>query len=1039
MGLGLAVISEGPLSAPAPPVPVTEAVRLARALYGLGSESDVRAVALPGEYDANFEITARDKGRFVLKVMHPAREASLVDLQCKALDHLAVAVPELNLPRVQRARSGEVITSLSMTGPDERTRVNRIVWMLSYVEGTPLADAKPRTDDMLMSLGRFLGAMDRGLAGFAHPASERDFKWDLSTAGWIEGSLARIEDAASRALVERALALFKEHVAPALPTLPRSVVHGDANDHNIIVDSADAEPRRVASVIDFGDMHLGLTVGEAAVGATYAILGRKDKLAAAALVVRGYHQERPLAPSEIGVMFPLILARLAVSVTNSAIRKEVRPDDSYVTISEAPAWEALESLLKIPPALANATFRQACGLPVTERAREVMAWIEANADQMAPILDQDLRTEPSLVFDLSVASPFLGADPAAALTANLTDTLFREMRRAGVKVGVGRYDEARRLYVSPLFGPGETATDERRTVHLGVDVFVEAGTRIYAPLPGVVHILVNNDAPQDYGPLLVLKHETDAGVAFFTLYGHLSMDTLTKLRVGQKVADGFEIARVGSPPKNGDWAPHLHFQVILDLLGLGPDFPGVCRASEREMWKGLSPDPNPILGIPAERFGKPPESFETTLTKRRRLLGGNLSLSYDRPLKFVRGFGAYLYDETGRAFLDMYNNVPLVGHSHPRVVRAAQEQLGLLNTNTRYLHDHVVRYAERLTALMPESLRVCFFVNSGSEANDLALRMARTHTGQQDVIVLENAYHGHTTSLIEVSPYKFDRPGGSGRSHLVHVAPMPDDYRGSFRRDDPEAGVKYGRAVGHVVSRLGQAGKRLAAFIAETLPSVGGQIVPPPGYLAEVYGHVREAKGLCIADEVQVGFGRLGTHTWGFEMQRVVPDIVVLGKPIGNGFPLGAVVTTEEIARSFDNGMEFFSTFGGNPVACAAGLAVLDVVRDEGLQARALDVGTNLMAVLRMMMEEHRLIGDVRGSGLFIGVELVLDRATREPAPVQAKRVVNRLRDHGILTGTDGPHENVIKLRPPLVLTHEDADLFLTAFDQVLREDRLRL
>ena len=600
------MISEGPLSAPAPPVPVTEAVRLARALYGLGSESDVRAVALPGEYDANFEITARDKGRFVLKVMHPAREASLVDLQCKALDHLAVAVPELNLPRVQRARSGEVITSLSMTGPDERTRVNRIVWMLSYVEGTPLAEAKPQTDDMLMSLGRFLGAMDRGLAGFAHPASERDFKWDLSTAGWIEGSLARIEDAASRALVERALALFKEHVAPALPTLPRSVVHGDANDYNIIVGSADAEPRRVASVIDFGDMHLGLTVGEAAVGATYAILGRKDKLAAAALVVRGYHQERPLAPSEIGVMFPLILARLAVSVTNSAIRKEVRPDDPYVTISEAPAWEALESLLKIPPALANATFRQACGLPVTERAREVMAWIEANADQMAPILDQDLRTEPSLVFDLSVASPFLGADPAAALTANLTDTLFREMRRAGVKVGVGRYDEARRLYVSPLFGPGETATDERRTVHLGVDVFVEAGTRIYAPLPGVVHILVNNDAPQDYGPLLVLKHETDAGVAFFTLYGHLSMDTLTKLRVGQKVADGFEIARVGSPPKNGDWAPHLHFQVILDLLGLGRDFPGVCRASEREMWKGLSPDPNPILGIPAERFGKPP-------------------------------------------------------------------------------------------------------------------------------------------------------------------------------------------------------------------------------------------------------------------------------------------------------------------------------------------------------------------------------------------------------------------------------------------------
>jgi 4-aminobutyrate aminotransferase-like enzyme len=910
--------------------------------------------------------------------------------------------------------------------------------MLSYVEGTPLAEAKPRTDDMLTSLGRFLGVLDRGFAEFAHPASERDFKWDLSRASWIEGSLQGIEEPESRARVARALTLFKEHVVPVLPLLPRSVIHGDANDYNVLVKPLDAEPRDVASVIDFGDMHQGLSVAEVSVGATYAILGRKDKLAAAAIVVKGYHQERPLQEVEIKALFPLILARLAVSVTNSAIRKEVRPDDPYVTVSEAGAWDALEALLEIPPALAHAIFRQACGLPAVEKANEVVAWIEAQADVIAPVLDFDLRTEPSLVFDLSVGSPMLGADPSATSTANLTETLFGEMRKAGVKVGVGRYDEARLLYVSPLFGEGTAPTDERRTVHLGVDLFVEPGARVYAPLPGEVHILHNNNAPQDYGPMLVLKHQTDAGITFFTLYGHLSEDTLTRLKVGQKVAEFDEIARVGAPPQNGDWAPHLHFQVVLDLLGLDRDFPGVCRASEREMWKTLSPDPNPILGIPKERFGQPLDSPETTLEKRHRLVGSSVRLSYDRPLKFVRGFGAYLYEQTGRAFLDMYNNVPLVGHSHPRVVRAAQEQLGLLNTNTRYLHDNVVRYAERLVALMPEPLRVCFFVNSGSEANDLALRMARTRTGCDDVIVLENAYHGHTASLIEISPYKFLGPGGGGQSHRVHVAPMPDDYRGPFRRDDPEAGVKYGRAVGHLVSRLRKAGRRPAAFIAETLPSVGGQIVPPLGYLAEAYGHVREAKGLCIADEVQVGFGRLGTHHWGFEMQGVVPDIVVLGKPIGNGFPLGVVVTTEEIARSFDNGMEFFSTFGGNPVACAAGLAVLDVVRDEGLQDRALDVGTNLLAVLRMMMEEHRLIGDVRGSGLCLGVELVLDRVSGEPAPAQAKHVVNRLRELGILTGTDGPHENVIKLRPPLVLSHEDGDLFLSAFDQVLREDRAR-
>jgi len=1033
------VISEGPLGTPAPAVPLAEAVRLARVLYGLGSEKDVQATALPGEYDSNFDIAAKDKGRFVLKVMHPAREPSLVDLQCKALGHFANTVPSLTLPRVQKARSGELVTSLSMPAADEKTRVNRLVWMLSYVEGAPLAAAKPRTDEMLASLGRFLGALDSGFAGFAHPASERDFKWDLSKAGWIEGDLQKIEEPESRARVEKALALFKEHVAPVLSELPRSVIHGDANDYNVLVQPVTAARREVASVIDFGDMHLGLSVAEVAVGATYAILGRSDKLAAAAMVVKGYHQERPLQPLEIKALFPLILARLAVSVTNSTIRKEMRPDDPYVTVSEAGAWDALEALLKIPPALAHATFRHACGLPAVERADEVLAWLSTQADLVAPILDFDLRTEPSLVFDLSVGSPLLGADPVAAGTARMTETLFAEMRRTGVKVGVGRYDEARLLYVSPLFGEGAASTDERRTVHLGVDLFVAPGARVYAPISGEVHILVNNDAPQDYGPLLILRHQTDAGIPFFTLYGHLAEDTLTRLKVGQKVEPFDEIARVGAPPKNGDWAPHLHFQIILDLLGLDRDFPGVCRASEGGMWRALSPDPNPIVGIPKENFGAPPDSPQTTLEKRRRLIGPSVRLSYERPVKFVRGFGAYLYDETGRAFLDMYNNVPLVGYSHPRVVREAREQLGLLNTNTRYLHDHVVRYAERLTALMSDPLRVCFFVNSGSEANDLALRMAKIRTGSLDVIVLENAYHGHTQALIDASPYKFLGPGGGGQSPHVHIAPMPDDYRGLFRRDDPEAGVKYGRAVGDLVNHLGEASRRPAAFIAETLPSVGGQIVPPQGYLAEAYAHVRKASGLCIADEVQVGFGRLGTHQWGFEMQGVVPDIVVLGKPIANGFPLGVVVTTEEIAKAFDNGMEFFSTFGGNPVACAAGLAVLDVVKEEGLQQRALEVGTNLISVLRMMMEEHRLIGDVRGSGLFLGVELVLDRATGEPAPVQAKYMVNRLRDLGILTGTDGPHENVIKLRPPLVLTDADADLFLSRFDEVIREDGARI
>jgi 4-aminobutyrate aminotransferase-like enzyme len=395
----------------------------------------------------------------------------------------------------------------------------------------------------------------------------------------------------------------------------------------------------------------------------------------------------------------------------------------------------------------------------------------------------------------------------------------------------------------------------------------------------------------------------------------------------------------------------------------------------------------------------------------------------------------YLYDDTGHAYLDVYNNVPLVGHSHPRVVKAAQEQLALLNTNTRYLHDNVNRYAERLTQLLPEPLRVCFFVNSGSEANELALRLARVHTKREDVIVLEHAYHGHTSTLIDISPYKFDGPGGSGKKPWVHVAPLADDYRGLYRRDDKQAGAKYARHVAEILERTRVEGRGIAAYIAETLPSVGGQIVFPPGYLAEVYSHVRAAGAVCIADEVQVGFGRLGTHFWGFETQGVLPDIVVLGKPIGNGFPLAAVITTAEIAESFNNGMEFFSTFGGNPVASAAGLAVLDVLEEEHLQEHALQTGTYLMRSLKSLQERNTLIGDVRGSGLFLGIDLVLDRDTRAPAPLQASYIVNGLRDCCILTGTDGPHHNVIKLRPPLVFSQADADLFVRTLDAILQED----
>lgn len=938
---------------------IERARQLARREWGIEAEP----IRLPGEYDDNFRLDAADGSTWVLKVMHPDRPGELIDLQCRALHHLAARAPGLDLPRVLPARNGELALRVEAEGRP------RWAWLLRWVPGRVWAESGPHPPERLASAGRLLGQLDAALLDFDHPGAHRELKWDLGRAGWIREHLERLPGVRRR-WVERFLALYDGEVAPRFSGLRRSVVHNDANDYNLVVDGDRL------SLVDFGDMVRTATVCEPAIAAAYAVLHRPDPLAAAARLAAGYHAAFPLTEAEISLFFPLLCARLCVSVVNSALRRAQVPDDPYVVVSEAPAWEALERLAAIPPRFAGYTFRRACGLPPPP--------------EVAPLAD-GLAT--ARVFDLGAGSLWLGAEPRPAEA--VVEAVYREL--AG-QVGVGRYGEPR--VPEPL---PEPPTAEHPTVHLGLDLFVAAGAEVRAPLAGTVHAVPERR--------LILRHD-----GFFTLYRGL----VPSLAPGEPVAAGQSLGHAAGP---------LHFQVAYDLPEREADFPAFCRASERELWTARCPDPTVLLGIPAARFPAPEPDRQETLLARRALLGRNLSLSYEAPLKIVRGWRQYLYDDTGRAYLDVYNNVPLVGHSHPRVVRAIQAQAALLTTNTRYLHDNATRYAARLTALMPEPLRVCYFLSSASEANELALRLARAHTGRQGFIVLEAAYHGHTTSLIDLSPYKFDGPGGAGRRPWVHVAPLPDGYRGPYKRSDPEAGRKY---AGSVASLLAASGGSVAGFLAETLPSVGGQIVLPSGYLAAVYRQVRADGGLCIADEVQVGFGRLGTHLWGFETQGVVPDIVVLGKPIGNGHPLAAVVTTPEIAASFDNGMEFFSTFGGNPVSCAAGLAVLDVLAEERLQENALRVGELLLSGLRALQEKHRPIGDVRGSGLFLGVELVRDRETLEPAAREAARLVARLKERGILAGTDGPLHNVIKLRPPLIFSAHDAALFLAAADASL-------
>ena len=414
----------------------------------------------------------------------------------------------------------------------------------------------------------------------------------------------------------------------------------------------------------------------------------------------------------------------------------------------------------------------------------------------------------------------------------------------------------------------------------------------------------------------------------------------------------------------------------------------------------------------------PVKSTNTILKQRHEVISPLISVSYSKPLNLNRSAFQYMYDVHGNTYLDAYNNIPHVGHSHPKVVEAGQRQMAKLNTNTRYLYDLLPEYAHQLLAKFPDTLDKVFFVNSGSEASDLAIRIARMHTGLNDIMVMEHGYHGHTQTDIDISDYKFSHKHGQGQKDLIVRADIPDTYRGVYTNNDGSAGKLYARDA---IEKIAARSEPIAAFISEPIVGCGGQVPLATGYLKALYPEIRKQGGVCISDEVQTGFGRLGDYFWGFEVQEVVPDIVIIGKPMGNGHPIGAVITTGEIAESFSGGVEFFSSFGGNPISCAIGLSVLNVIEEEGLQENARLVGNYYKSLLRDLQNEFSCIGDVRGSGLFLGVELVKDQANKEPDTILAQHLKNELRNKHILISTDGPHDSVLKTKPPLCFTKADA------------------
>ena len=979
---------------------------------------------LAGEFDLNFKAETADGCRFLLKVMRVGCDAGLVEMQCQALQHIHASSQLVNVPSVIPSTAERNFETLV----DEAGKV-RLVWVLSFLEGVDYAGFTPKSPHLISQLGTSIANLHLALEGFQHKSLQRDFKWNLTQAAWINDSLTFITDPQRRELLRSVMMDYQDQL-DIIRALPLFATHNDINDYNLLVSASLNEEPKISGIVDFGDMCSSPRICDLAIAGAYIVLDHTQPEQALSSLVAAYHAVLPLDGEEIDLIYPLLRSRLAVSVVNSTIEALDKPDDPYVIISQGPAWRFLESS-SIVHSLVTARLRVACGLPVTKSAARVGRYLSQEVrGNCAAIIGMALDKAPC--HSLSVEGCSVPQNPFEL--TSLEALTLGDATAAASDISLGYYNEPRLIYTNNAFRLNPWKASNRRTVHLGVDVFAPTGTKICAPLDGVIKVIENRLEPLDYGGMVIIKHITPHGDRFYSLYGHLDPAVCQSLHQGQKLKAGEVFAVLGTPQQNGGWAPHLHLQLAMGIEGLGADWPGVADPDERDFWNALCPNPAALLNLPDEKIGYVSLNESVILQQRQNDFGANLKLSYSKPVMLLRGWRHYLFDQWGRPYLDAYNNVPHIGHANPRLQARISEQLKRLNTNTRYLHPAQSALARKLTSKMPEQLSVCFFVNSGSEANELALRLARAVTGGKHMVTLDHGYHGNTTGAIDISAYKFNAPGGVGKPDWVWLMDIPDVYGGKFRQPETDCAHLYSQQVDDAINGITQVGGKLAGFIAETFPSVGGQVIPPKGYLQSVYRKIRAAGGLCIADEVQTGLGRLGEYYFAFQQQEVLPDIVVLGKPIGNGHPIGVVVTTRAIADSFAEGPEFFSTFGGSTLSCVVAKEVLDIVDDEALQANALLVGKQALEGLTMLKEKHEVIGDVRGMGLFIGVDFVTHQSHRKPATDVATYVVNRLRDYRIFAGLEGPNNNVLKIRPPLTIEADDVVILLETLDLILSE-----
>ncbi|WP_369222585.1 aminotransferase [Streptomyces sp. R39] len=945
-----------------------------------------RARALGSQQDANFLLHADDgTPAAILKIANPAFGMVEIEAQDTAADLIASARPELRIATVLRRPDGcpRRTTVDTENGP-------AVARLLRYLPGGTLSGPRHLSPGAVAGMGTIAGKVSTALRGFRHPGLDRVLQWDPQHADRVVARLAgHIGEPDRRTAVRTATAEAWAHVHKLAGALPSQAVHLDLTDDNL-VRCPDSRPPMPDGVIDFGDVTTSWAVGELAVSLSSMLHHDGIEPHHVLPAVRAFHAVRPLSPEEAEALWPLVVLRAAVLVASGQHQAAVDEDNVYATSALDHEWRIFEQAARLPLPVMIRLIRDATG----------MAGVPARTAQAgAPVrpLLRDLGADDITVLDLSTDAESMdhGAWTDAGAEARLVTSALTD----GAAAVATRYAQPR-----PTRAPALSAVSTA-TVPTGIDLWPGRDAVVQAPAAGKVLAAAPGHVELTYGSQVL-------SLSFL----HAVQPLVT---TGATVQAGEDIAHLGSG------AP-VHV-ALRDADG--PAAPRLVRPEYAAGWLALTADPAPLLGLPA---GSDPAGERDLLDRRDAAFATVQGHYYANPPRIERGWRHHLLSTDGRSYLDIVNNVTPLGHAHPRVEQAVSRQLRRLNTNSRFHYAAVVEFTERLAALLPDPLDTVFLVNSGSEAVDLGLRLAIGASGRHDVVALREAYHGWTYASDAVSTSLQDNPNAlATRPDWVHTVDSPNSYRGRHRGPDA---VRYAPEAVAVIDELAAAGRPAGAFIGETFYGNAGGVALPDGYLAQVYAAVRRHGGLAVADEVQVGYGRLGHWFWGFEQQQVVPDIVCVAKAMGNGHPLGAVITSRAVADRYRDQGYFFSSTGGSPVSSIVGLTVLDTLRDEDLQGNAVRVGGRLKSRLEALADRYGIIGAVHGSGLYLGLELVRDRAGLEPATEETAELCDRMLDLGVIVQPTGDHLNILKIKPPLCIDAAAADFFADMLDLALTQ-----